>query len=183
MVKNGEAKFYYPNGTLKKIHHFINDKLNGDFFSYDEKGEITVKGYFKEGKAIGSIYYFDNKFLFLYNERDFNGDVYYVKKYDNTTHNLIKEEGVCISPNIVIRKSNSENIQELWFFYTQPDSYVNELFVYMNSNPIKYDILKGHIIRIRINLIEHKNNEIKIFSTLKNGLYVICKDSIKYTII
>jgi hypothetical protein len=183
LIKDGEAKFYYPGGKLKKQHFFINDTLNGDFVSYEESGIVQSKGYFKYGVAIGPTYYYHNNNLVLYNERDFENQVYYVKKFDTITHNLIKEEGVCISPNIRRNITSNINEQEVQFFYAKPDGYLNEISVFIKSRPVNFDTLKGHIIKIKINKKSDAGQELKIYSTLKSDkLTLICKDSITYKI-
>ena len=176
-----EVKSYYSNGILSKECNYINDKLNGDFISYNELGQILSKGYFKDGVPIGPTYYFNKGGLVLYNERDFNNKVYYVKKFDSTSHLLIKEEGVCLSPNTVIKQSIS--IQELYFFYAQPEGYTKDLKVEIDGQSIEFDTLQGHMGIIKLKLPAAIGKVVKIFSTLKYGTNIICQDSIQQFIV
>lgn len=178
-LKNREEIYYYPNGVLRKKYFYINDSLNGNFFSYDITGAITSKGHYKDGLPVGPAYYYYKTHLVLYNERDFNGDVYYVKKYDSTSNKLVKEEGVCISPNLIIRSMGGSKRQEVLFLYAEPEGYSNTLSVFIGDTRINYDTLGAHVGKIDISILENTGDSIKIFSTLRsNNSAIICKDSI-----
>lgn len=51
--QNGLYKVYYPSGRLKVKTVFANDKINGEWTWYDEKGVILVKGVYKDGVKHG----------------------------------------------------------------------------------------------------------------------------------
>ncbi len=180
-LKYGKAKFYYLNGTLKEEYIFIHDTIQGDYISYDEDGLVSAKGYFINGKAIGPTYYYKKGKLVLYNERDFGGGVYYVKKYDTLTHILIKEEGVCVCTDSTAYKSlNIDNEKYFLFFYSQPTNCLNELKSFIDGVSIKYDTLKGHIGIIKVDNFKDKGRTLKVYSSLKSteNSIVICYDSL-----
>src|SRR3972149_2671640 len=47
--QNGVYKVYYPSGRLKVFTVFANNKINGEWTWYDEKGIILVKGEYENG--------------------------------------------------------------------------------------------------------------------------------------
>ncbi|PJB15155.1 MAG: hypothetical protein CO118_04900 [Flavobacteriales bacterium CG_4_9_14_3_um_filter_32_8] len=51
--QNGIYKVYYPSGRLKVFTVFANNKINGEWTWYDEKGIILVKGTYQNGVKHG----------------------------------------------------------------------------------------------------------------------------------
>ncbi len=51
--QNGVYKVYYPSGRLKVLTVFANNKINGEWTWYDEKGIILVKGEYVNGVKEG----------------------------------------------------------------------------------------------------------------------------------
>ena len=51
--QNGVYKVYYPSGRLKVFTVFANNKINGEWTWYDEKGIILVKGNYVDGVKHG----------------------------------------------------------------------------------------------------------------------------------
>lgn len=49
----GEAKKYYINGTLQQVSHYVNDRLDGVFETYDPGNVKTSTSFFKNGKRHG----------------------------------------------------------------------------------------------------------------------------------
>lgn len=173
-VKNGCARFYYESGVLKEKYMYVNDTVEGDYIIYDETGLTSSKAYFWKGNPVGPIFYYENGNLRLYNERDYNGEVYYVQKF-SATGEKVKEEGVCISPNVKV-DTMPQSI-ELFFFYSEPVGYSNQLQVFLNDDLIKIDTLNGHIGVVRLPRAD--SSKIKILSSLTSPSgRVICSDSI-----
>lgn len=115
-LKHGKVKIYYDNGSLEKEYSYDKDTLNGPFKSYEVDGKLQSKGFYWRGEAIGPIFHYNKGILQLYNEKDFSGTYYYVKKY-LLDGKLIKEEGVCLSPNAIGPDTISKNkTYELLFF-------------------------------------------------------------------
>ena len=174
---NKDITCYHTNGVISKKFKYLNDKVDGEFITYDDSSRILSRGYFNEGIPIGPSYYFTNGSLDLYNERDLHNEVYYVKKYNSITHSLIKEEGVCLSTKPFYKKSDNE--QELYFSYAQPDGYINELKAEKSGQPIKFDTLKGHLGLIKLKVPNDIGKVVKIFSILKFNSQIICRDSLQ----
>lgn len=172
-----EVTYYNANGGISKKCKYSEGKLNGEFMTFDLEGRLISKGFFRKGNAIGSTYYYTKGKLTLYNERDLNGEVYYVKKYDSTTFKLIKEEGVCLTQKPVIEKYKNE--QHLYFSYSQPDGYVNDIRVEFNEKEIKFDTIQGHLGLIKLKFPDTNGEAVKIFSTLKFNSLIICQDSLQ----
>ncbi|NNJ83227.1 MAG: hypothetical protein HKP11_13635, partial [Flavobacteriaceae bacterium] len=54
--------YYGPDGTLLKKLRYSNDQLQGEATYYDAYGNLTIKGYYKNGKKHGLWqYYKDGK--------------------------------------------------------------------------------------------------------------------------
>lgn len=175
-----EERFYYKNGVLMKQCYYINDNLNGNYFSYDTMGFIRTKAYFINGKAVGSRYYYYNGHIVLYNERNFEEQNYYIKKYDSFSNRLIKEEGVCLDPNLIDSKLlNLDSKNNILFFYSQPDQYLNQISVTLEDKPIKFDIINGHIGKVEVDKQKNKGKFLKIYSVLTTSdKKNICEDSL-----
>ncbi|MFT3702998.1 MAG: hypothetical protein QM802_11545 [Agriterribacter sp.] len=126
--RNGLGEEFFENGKIKKRYENKNDTLNGRFTEFFESGKQKSNGAFYKGVAIGPIYYYsENGGLRLYNEYDVAQDVYYVKKYDSSGL-LIKEEGVSISPNVLLNDKISDSVRvgeavDVAFSYAQPNGY------------------------------------------------------------
>ncbi len=173
-MKNGEAKYYYKNGLLKDKVNYKNDILDGDCFSYDKGGHLISRGYFRGGKPVGPIFYYYQNNLILYNERDLKQDVYYVKKFDSSNKQLIKEEGVCLSPNLEVRKI-SESGYDVTIFYSEPEGYTNEILVMTNDRKQSIEKNRYHFLDLRIN----KGGKLRIYSELNDNLgRIVCRDSL-----
>ncbi|MBX7050999.1 MAG: hypothetical protein K1X54_03090 [Flavobacteriales bacterium] len=82
-IKNGEARYYYDTGELKKVSQFINNKEEGKAIEYDKDGRIITNLVYKSG--------------FIYSEErinrlDLNGDRTGIWR-DLYPNGVIKEEG------------------------------------------------------------------------------------------
>lgn len=60
-VKNGPHKAYHLSGETKIIGAFKNDKFDGDWTYFDERGVLVGEGTFKEGT--GDVTFFDQRGL------------------------------------------------------------------------------------------------------------------------
>ncbi|GAA4321048.1 hypothetical protein [Flaviaesturariibacter amylovorans] len=171
-----EVISFYPNGQVEEKRTYINDRLNGVFVSFDANGDSLSRGYFRDDKPIGPIYYYTDGRLMLYNERDFSGDVYYVRKFDTESLKLIKEDGVCISPNIAIVEKGKD--KEFEFCFAQPEGYRNEIHAEIDGDSVQIIRMEGNVGRILVSDWIGKSKTLKIVSTLSNGLQIVCQDSL-----
>lgn len=179
-MKFGKAKFYHSNGLIKDEFNYVNNKIEGNYFSYDEEGFVTFKGQFVNGYAVGPLYYYKKGKTLLYNERNFAGDIYFVRKYDSINHELIKEEGVCVNIDTnVYRLLNLDKQKYFGFFYSRPNKCINELNCSINGIPVSFDTLKGHIVIVKVNKINNEFKTLKIISKLiaVDENRVVCYDS------
>jgi hypothetical protein len=177
--REGEAKMYYYNGRLKSKVYYSNDLVHGDFISYDSTGNVWTKGYYYKGKAVGPLYYYTNNKLLLYNERDFDGNVYYVLKYDSVTGRLIKEEGVAMSPHTRIDSTEGINKYELLFCYAEPEIYKNSITVLFNSQPVSFERQTGHVGRFVFSCTKYDTVQIKVKAELRGDRYINIRDSVQ----
>ena len=51
--KHGQYKVYYRSGSIEKMAHYSNNRLDGDYREYHENGCIRVYGQYKDGKKVG----------------------------------------------------------------------------------------------------------------------------------
>jgi hypothetical protein len=171
--KIGIAEEYYERGQLKIKYAYNNDTLNGEFESYFESGGVESKGFFWNGKPIGpAVYYKKNGKVRLYNEFDFNGDVYYVKKYDDS-QKVIKEEGVPVSPNILINGTRKDSLVNgssaiITLFYSEPEGYKNTLLCYLDNDKMQVKYMNPHMALIQKQFLKKGTYELKAVSILKN---------------
>lgn len=82
-----KATWHYENGSVKEIGYFKNGQKHGQWFSYDEKGNLISEANYKEGQKDGNwIFYHINGTLhyqvayssgkrILYTEWDTNGQL------------------------------------------------------------------------------------------------------------
>jgi len=179
-LKFGKARYYYSNGFLKEELTYENDMIQGNYISFDDEGFVSSTGQFLNGFAVGPLYYYKKGKLVLYNERNFAGDIYYVRKYDPITQDLIKEEGVCLNLDSTAYSSLKIDKKNFIFFYSQPSKCINELNCFINDMPFSFDTLNEHIGIVRVDKIKDKIKTLKIFSKLKtiDENRVICYDSL-----
>jgi hypothetical protein len=179
-IRNGPLKEYFFNGSLSHERYFKDDALNCDAVDYNENGIISTKAFFWRDKNVGPIYYYANGHLILYNERDYLGNICYVKKYD-TVGKLIKEEGIAISPNIYsnIQGDTIErnHIVSFYCFYTEPEGYHNILQGFINDSIINVQrIQNGHICYFVVFLSRHGKYIFNVNSSLKKGDNIITQN-------
>lgn len=99
-IKNGPAKSFYRNGQLAEQGNFRNGKRDGPYSTYYKDGILKERGNFLLDDPLGNFYYYyPNGRLRLYNAQDYQGEVFYVLKFDSTGKK-IKEDGMIISPTI-----------------------------------------------------------------------------------
>lgn len=49
-----KATYFYQDGSIKQIGYFDNNKLHGEWVSYDEKGNKTTLAHYEYGKKTGA---------------------------------------------------------------------------------------------------------------------------------
>jgi len=171
--KIGIAEEFYDGGQLKKKYTYRNDTLNGEFEAYFENGGIESKGFFWNDKPVGpTIYYGKDGKIRLYNELDFNGDIYYVKKYDDN-QKVIKEEGVAVSPNILIYETKKDSLPKdslvnIFFFYSEPEGSKNTILCYIDSQRVQANYTEHHLALIQKRFSQSGIHELKVVSILNN---------------
>lgn len=73
--RDGVWKYYHPNGNLKELCTFKNDKLNGEYHKYYENGRVAEHLFYQDGKFNGkqTVYYANG---LLKNEYGYNNGVF-----------------------------------------------------------------------------------------------------------
>ncbi|SNT13900.1 hypothetical protein SAMN05421640_2471 [Ekhidna lutea] len=54
-LKDGEWKYWYDNGLIRRLEEFENGLLNGDFSEYDQNGQHIMSGTYKNGTLHGKV--------------------------------------------------------------------------------------------------------------------------------
>lgn len=49
ITKNGEVKYYFPNGNVEKVEHYKNGKLHGEINYFFPDGKLYGKGFYHKG--------------------------------------------------------------------------------------------------------------------------------------
>ena len=49
-----KGTYFFENGTIKQIGYFSNNKLHGEWISYDSEGNKTAIAHYKNGKKTGT---------------------------------------------------------------------------------------------------------------------------------
>lgn len=178
-MRDGIAKTFYKDGSLKEVFFYVNNSRNGKYLSYDNKGNKDGEGFFWRDSLVGPNYFYNNNRLELYNESDYNGGIYYVKKYD-LTGKLIKEEGIAISPNFYSSlTSDTISINKkvaLYFFYSEPESYKNYLEASVNGEPITITYLPSHVGLIEKSILNVGQYHFEVKAILKHNEQTISQD-------
>jgi antitoxin component YwqK of YwqJK toxin-antitoxin module len=177
--QNGICKRYYPNGNLEEKLEFIDDYANGDFCKFENTGDSLVRGFYVQGAVVGPTYWYHKNKVVLYNESDFQGNAYYVIKYDSLDQKVIKEEGVAVSPDITLSKDKkSLNSNNVSFYYAEPDGYNNHLNIVADGDTMFFLKNKVHLILLKLSP-KIQNHIIKIYSEFESRNHVlISKDSL-----
>ena len=68
-IRNGPFKIYSPDGYLYGLGHFVNNKWDGKWLDYNEKGIVVKEYYYTQGKRSGTWKYFDDNGKFLREEK------------------------------------------------------------------------------------------------------------------
>jgi hypothetical protein len=184
--RQGLYEEYFEGGQIKMHLTYYQDTLEGPFQTFAQDGKLESKGYFWHGKQIGPTYYYEDGMLKLYNEYDYNQKRYYIIKYD-TGQKVIKEEGVAISPVLLVNGREidslpSNSTSEINFFYAEPQGYKNSLHCMLNGNSVEFKQRQTHVGSILIGGAEHGVYHLKITSTLFNGKTLEASDSIVSTL-
>lgn len=185
-IKEGLAITYFQNGSKKEVFYYSNDSLNGEYISYDIEGNKESQSFFWKNKAVGPNFFYKNDKLELYNESDYSGGIYYVKKYDSSGL-LIKEEGLAICPKFYSEvKSDTLTVNSsisLYCFYTRPDGYTNKLNAFVNNSAVELELLPSHMGLINAKLDKKGTYKFKVLAQLTNNKKVISQDSCMKNII
>lgn len=111
-IKHGYYREYFPNGNLKIVATFFNSKLDSTYLTFYSNGAFAEKLNYSEGFLFGEQrFYFPNGLLSQYSVVDGFEDVIYVKRWDNKG-NIIKDEGVAISPNVYCDKCENSTVRK-----------------------------------------------------------------------
>lgn len=177
--RNGLTEYYFRDGKVKERLYYKDGLLNGEFCSFDSSGRVLSQGHFRNGNAIGPIYYYHLGRLVLYNERDFSSSIYYVRKFDTASAKLIKEEGVCFSRNLIEDFTVDAGTKyRLQISYAEPENSNNTITVLANGNKVPIKKNKQHLGEIEFEMIGGVNT-VAIFSVLKSTSgSVLCSDSL-----
>lgn len=172
---------YYDNGKINYIvqEHKIADLLKR-YEKYYDGHILEVEQFTYSGFNVGPAKFYDSSGAFaLYNETDFNKDIYYVKKYKDSK--LIKEEGVPLSPNYFSFTGDSlhaDSLFQITVCYAQPDDYTNEIHFYINDSLVEHHALKPAHLAYISRYLNPGLNSIKVTSKLITHDGVLYEDSI-----
>lgn len=86
--KEGEWKFFYPNGKYLGLNVFFEGEKNGKIEKYYENGQLEFEGQYKNDRKIGEWKWFDE-----------SGNIIDVQTYDGTQ--------IEKSDSVVVKKSGS----------------------------------------------------------------------------
>lgn len=187
--KDGIEQEFFENGKIKKRYEYKNDTLNGSMVEFFDNGERKAEGNFYSGLPIGPMYYYNEQGqLRLYNEYDAEKNVYYVKKYDSSGV-LIKEEGVALSPSMLLNNVINDSITtgsvvDIAFFYAKPEGYTNRLKVKLKNS---FTLIKDticHLAHIKTQFTDPGEVAIVVTSQLFNSDSILVReDSLRKTIV
>lgn len=132
----GIAKIYYPNGKLKRLELYKNNRLNGEIISYDTNGILSEKETWQKGTRWGkATYYYSNARISAegfwrdtiafglaksyhpngkyqeFNILDLHGNIIWDIEWDSLGHKLV-DEGQVIGDDISIGVSDSKATKE-----------------------------------------------------------------------
>lgn len=132
----GIAKIYYPNGKLKRLELYKNNRLNGEIISYDTNGVLSEKETWQKGTRWGkATYYYPNgkvesegfwrdtltfgltKFYYTngkykqFDILDLHEKIIWNIEWDSLGHKLV-DEGQVIGDDISIGVSDSKATKE-----------------------------------------------------------------------
>lgn len=184
--KQGLAEDFFKGGGLKRKYHFENDTLSGEYESFFPDRLVESKAFFWMGKAVGPRFYYriDGR-IRLYNEDDFDGQTYYVQKY-NDSGEISREEGVGISPHLLMPDVKNDTLihgawVNVYFFYAEPKGYQNTLIGYFDNTIVPVQYLNSHVGLLQDRLHQGRHT-IHILSVLKNAIGVVANDSVSKVI-
>ena len=86
--KEGEWKFFYPNGKYLGLNVFFEGEKNGKIEKYYENGQLEFEGHYKNDRKIGEWKWFDE-----------SGNIINTQTYDGTQ--------IEKSDSVVVKKSGS----------------------------------------------------------------------------
>lgn len=69
--RNGEEKFYYPDGTLWSTSTYKDDIRHGKTTSFYENGQLRYMGFYKDGEKSGQWFFYREDGTF---EKEINYD-------------------------------------------------------------------------------------------------------------
>ena len=100
-IASGWRYDYFENGCLEDMIHFDNGFRNGNSFWFYSSGILKEESNWINDSLFGNaIYYFENGKIDTYSCNDYNGDCFYLIKFD-TTGNKIREEGELLAQILV----------------------------------------------------------------------------------
>ena len=129
---SGFCKIYYKSGKLFYKGYLLNGYRHGKGKEYDENGDITFDGYFKNGSANPYLKRVTNMKDY-WRETDISGNVVFVGRKDNYGRNI----GYCYLFESGSLKSESffQHGKELF----RSKLFINEIMLEYNNNVVTYN--------------------------------------------
>jgi len=129
-MKNGEARYYYPNGKTEVLMNYSDDKLNGLYEKFDINGKKTEKtnyvdglknglqqNFYENGKVKMEAHFEKDKLHGVYTEFYPNGQPRVSGQYDQGlftgTWNYYESNGILVGTGKFIKGSGKQTA----FFY------------------------------------------------------------------
>ena len=182
--KQGLAEEFYQGGRVKRKYHYVNDTLSGEcetFFPNELRESSRI---FWMGREVGPIVFYSMMGrVRLYNEYDFDGEIYYVQKYDDAGK-IIKEEGVAVSPDILLVGVTNDSLMRdsrinLYFFYAEPNGYQNKLTGYFDDKLVPIQYFASHVGLLQGQFQQQGKHTLRILSVLRDASgSIVSSDSV-----
>lgn len=97
--KNGNWKYYYPNGKIMEWSIYQKDLRNGDYTKYNIDGEVVVKGKYLNDKKNGFWAYRSHKLYGKFKNDEKNGKwKWMIDDYRYYTYKFSKGKLLSVSP-------------------------------------------------------------------------------------
>lgn len=150
--QNGVYKVYYPSGRLKVLTVFANNKINGEWTWYDEKGIILVKGEYVNGVKDGYWAYKQLKIYGRYkkglkHKRWIRVDVNQKKYFSHYRNGVLKHGEGFVNDKLplgVVKDSTTTKTDTIQQNNNQHHAEVEQTISFLTENIVFKKALKAH---------------------------------------
>jgi antitoxin component YwqK of YwqJK toxin-antitoxin module len=133
-TKHGNLKTYYQNGKLKSVSNFHCGLMQGNFYNYDEKGNLETQEFYFENLLKSSVSFNEKGFIEESDNIDYNFKR--TRNYKTTDHKEFYENGDLKIENIIVEEEKDIETEHYKEYYQNGFLKIEKTLINNSKNGI-----------------------------------------------